>query len=76
MCGRDEARREVYKPKEEPEKRDRKKKKEGVDKEIEKKERERGKRERKERAGDSQKKNTCETDLVLETGLEGNLGGK
>ena len=44
MCGRDEARREVYKPKEEPEKGDRKKKKEGVDKEIEKEGREKEKK--------------------------------
>ena len=74
MCGKDEAQGEVYKLKEEPEREDRrgKRKKERTKKEKknERKERKKGK------WWDSQKKDTCETDLVLETGLEGNLGGK
>ena len=74
MCGKDEARREVYKLKEEPERGDRKKEREkGEDEEVEGNEREESK---KGKWWDSQKKNTCEVDLVLETGLKGNLGGK
>ena len=78
MCGKDEARREVYKPKEEPEKWDRKKKrKRKWTKKERKKRREREREERKKgKCWDLRKKNTCETDLILETGLEGNLGGK
>ena len=74
MCGKDEARREVYKPKEEPERGDRRRKRK---KERTKKGRKNEREERKKRKWwDSQKKDTCETDLVLETGLEGNLRGK
>ena len=73
MCGEDGAQREVYKLKEEPKKGDRKKKGKGEDEETERKKREESK---KGKWYYSQKKNICETDLVLETGareiLEGN----
>ena len=53
------------------------KKKEEADEEREKKRREREREERKKgKCWDLRKKNTCETDLILEAGLEGNLGGK
>ena len=74
MCGEDGAQREVYKLKEEPEKR---RSEEEKKKERRKKQREtREKKGRRDNGITFQKKNILETDSKPETGLRGNLGGK
>ena len=76
MCGEDGAQREVYKLKEEPEKKWRgigKREEKEEDEETERKKREESK---KEKWYYSLKKNIRETDPKPETGLRRNLGGK
>ena len=66
MCGKDEAQREVYKLKEEPETGDREKRRKEEDEETERNKREESK---KEKWYYWQNKDICESDLVFETGL-------